>query len=76
MRLYIAIEREKRDGTNKQRLRATIRRIPTGPVIFSGRCEGSVSAAKEEIESLFGPLAWSEANKAVVSIERTSEARA
>lgn len=76
MRLYISIERESREGTNKQRLRAAVRTKPGGPIILSGRCEGSVAAARAEIENLFGPLGWSDANKAVVSIERTGEARA
>ena len=76
MRLYIAIEREPRPGTNKQRMRVAVRTHPTGPVILTGRCEGSVAAAKADVEAMFGPLGWNEANKAVVALERTSEARA
>lgn len=78
MTLYFAIEREKRETTEargagprasyKQSLRVLIRAAPEGPIRLLGRKCGSVAEAKREIEDLLGPLAWSEANKAVLVV--------
>jgi hypothetical protein len=76
MKLYISIQREPRKGdprgSARQRLRAAIRTSPQGHISFlSARQSGSVAAATRAVEEAFGPLHWSEANKAVVDLHRT-----
>jgi hypothetical protein len=63
MTLHISLLREPRDHNTKTRFRAQIRATQDGPVILeAARAAGSAAAARRELETLLGPLEWSESN--------------